>query len=215
MSSFAMLRDPFDDGVVDAVLWPQSYGGVTEADGRARIPCTQDYAGLWSAASWSLAWGQVAARVHPPAAGGGSLASVSVLVLTDVSGTNAGIIVDGAAGVLGLYLRDGWSDPGALFPAYDPVAHAWLRLREDGGTLYWEAATDGTTWTVLRSASSPDWVSDPSLSLLIEAHRDAGVDDVAEIEALNASRGGTLAPSDRAAPGLTPLVRTGPTLSGG
>ncbi len=31
---------------------------------------------------------------------------------------------------------------------YDPTQHAWWRMRESGGTLYWETAPDGHTWTV-------------------------------------------------------------------
>ncbi|MCX5201048.1 hypothetical protein OG897_06175 [Streptomyces sp. NBC_00237] len=215
MGSFALLRDSFGDGVVDPVLWPQSYGPVTEAGGRALIPCTQGYAALWSAAAWSLSWGQISARVDPPAPGGASLASVSLLVLTGTAGTNAGVIVDRAAGVLGLYLRTGWADAGALFPPYDAVAHAWLRLREDAGTLYWEAAPDGTTWSVLRSAPSPAWADHTDLSLLIEAHRDTGVDDVAGIASLNASRGGVLSAGTGAVAALGSHIRSGPTLSGG
>lgn len=35
---------------------------------------------------------------------------------------------------------------------YDPVAHAWLRFREAGGTLYWDVSPDGSSWTNLLSA---------------------------------------------------------------
>lgn len=35
---------------------------------------------------------------------------------------------------------------------YSPTAHAFWRMRESGGTLYWEAGPDGTTWTVLGQA---------------------------------------------------------------
>lgn len=35
--------------------------------------------------------------------------------------------------------------------SYDPIAHRWLRLREDSGTLYWETSPDGLNWTVQRS----------------------------------------------------------------
>src|SRR5262249_50071228 len=36
---------------------------------------------------------------------------------------------------------------------YDPTAHAWWRVRESGGTLFWETAPDGKTWSVQQQTS--------------------------------------------------------------
>ncbi|NUL09071.1 hypothetical protein [Streptomyces lunaelactis] len=210
-----MLRDTFDDGVVDPVLWSQSYGDPVEAGGRARVPCTTGYAAFRSASIYTLSWSQVALRAFPPAATGATTAALSVLVLSDVGGQDAGFIVDPAQNALGIYLRAGYADGGALFPAYDSVAHAWLRLREDAGSLYWEASPDGAAWTVLRTAASPAWVAQSNLSLLLESHRDAGSSDFAEVDNLNITRAGALAPPDRAAAGLSSLDRSTSTLSGG
>ncbi|MHC3392090.1 hypothetical protein ACLQ2E_21885 [Streptomyces lavendulocolor] len=215
MPGFGMLRDFFDDGVVDPVVWSQSYGDPVEAAGRARVPCTTGYAALRSASAYTLAWSQISLRVWPPAPGGASTAACSILVLSGVGGTDAGFLVDRAQSALGVYLRTGYADDGALFPAYDPVAHAWLRLREDAGSLYWEASPDGSAWSVLRTAPAPAWVSQPGLSLLLEAHRDAGVPDHAEFGSLNIARPGSVAATARAAAGPGPYARTGPTLSGG
>jgi hypothetical protein len=35
--------------------------------------------------------------------------------------------------------------------AYDAVAMRWLRIRESGGTLYWDTSPDGNTWTNQRT----------------------------------------------------------------
>jgi hypothetical protein len=192
-----MLRDDFGDGVVDPVLWPQSYGDPVEAGGRARVPCTPGFAAYRSASAYTLAWSQVALRVWPPAPGGATTAACSILVLSGTGGTDAGFLIDRAQGALGVYLRVGYTDPGALFPAYDPVAHAWLRLREAAGALHWEASPDGATWTVLRTAAAPAWTAQSTLSLLLEAHRDAGVDDFAEFDQLNITRPGSASASSR------------------
>ncbi|MFI6103164.1 hypothetical protein [Streptomyces sp. NPDC051310] len=215
MPGFGMLRDNFDDGVVDPVLWPQSYGDPMEAGGRARVPCTTGYAAYRSASAYTLTWSQISLRVWPPAPGGATTAACSILVLSGTGGTDAGFLVDRAQGALGVYLRVGYADPGAVFPAYDPVAHAWLRLREDAGLLYWEASPDGVTWSVLRTAAAPVWTAQPDLSLLLEAHRDAGTPDHAEFGSLNITRPGTVTPSLRTTAGPGPFTRTGPTLSGG
>lgn len=209
-----MLQDDFD-GVLDPVVWSQSYGDPVAAGGRLRVPCTTGYAGARTASTWTLAWSQVAARVFPPAAGGASSAACSLLVLTDTGGTDAGFLIDPAQGALGLYLRVGYADAGALFPAYDPVAHAWLRLRETGGSLLWEAAPDGSTWSVLRTEASPAWAAHTDLSLLYEAHRDAGVDDVAELASLNVVRPGGCAPLQRGLAGPGPYPRTTSSVRGG
>ena len=215
MPGFGMLVDDFGDNVRDPVLWSQSYGDPVEAGGRARIPCTTGYAAYRSASVYSLAWAQVAARVYPPAASGASTAAMSFLVLSGTGGTDAGFLIDAAQTAMGLYLRVGYADGGALFLTYDPVAHAFLRLREDGGTLHWETSADGVAWTVRRTAASPAWVSQSTLSLLIEAHRDAGADDFAEADQLNTARPGGLAHGARTGAGLSHLARTAPTLSGG
>jgi hypothetical protein len=214
MPGFGMLVDAFDDGTLDPTRWSQSYGDPVEQGGRLKVPCTTGYAGARTASIYTLEWSQVAARVYPPAAGGASTAAVSFLVLSDVGGTDAGFLVDRAQGAMGLYSRVGYADGAALFPTYDPVAHAWLRLREDAGTLYWEASPDGRTWTVLRTAASPAWVEHIDLSLLFEAHRDTGVDDFAELDSLNIVRSGRCAPLQRGLAGPGPNPRTTSTVKG-
>jgi len=211
---FGMLRDDFDDGVLDPVLWSQSYGDPVEAGGRLRVPCTTGYAGARTAGVYTLAWSQIAARVYPPTSGGALTAACSLLVLSDTGGTDAGFLVDPAQGAMGLYLRVGYADGGAVFPAYDPAAHAWLRLREDAGFLYWEASPDGASWVVLRTAASPAWAGHSDLSLLFEAHRDSGVDDFAELDSLNISRPGGLRSLQRGLAGPGPNPRTTTTLRG-
>lgn len=215
MPGLGMLQDRFDDAVVDPVLWSQSYGDVVESGGRARIPCTQGFAGYRSASVYSLSWSQVAMRVYPPDPGGAVTSGLSLLVLSDVSGTDAGFFVDRAQNAMGLYLRVGFADAGALFPAYDPTAHAWLKLREDAGSLFWESSPDGLTWTVLRTATTPAWAAQSTLSFLMESHRDSGTDNFAEVDNLNIARTGGLSGSDRPNAGPRALARTGSTLIGG
>ncbi|PAZ15679.1 hypothetical protein CLM62_12850 [Streptomyces sp. SA15] len=216
MPAFGMLTDDFNDGVLDPVKWSQSYGDPSEAGGRARVPCTTGYAGCRSASSYSLAWSQIALKVFPPAAGGGATsAAMSVLVLSDVGGTDAGFIVDPAQAAIGLYLRVGYADGAAVFLTYSAIDHAWLRLREDAGTMRWETSVDGLTWTVRRTAASPAWVSQSNLSFLVEAHRDAGPSDFAEFDQFNIVRPARIGAPSRTGAGLSPLARTTSTLSGG
>jgi hypothetical protein len=182
------LKDAFT-GALDTGKWPNSYGDATAAGGRGRIPCNVGgFAGLRSATTYTLAGSHFLVRAYPPAANGAGptdATALSLLVLSSTGGTDAGFIIDTAQGAMGLYSRVGYADGGALFPPYDPVAHAWLRLRETGGTLLWEASPDSSTWTVLRSSASPAWTAAANLSLLLESTRTAGTNNVAEVDNVN------------------------------
>ena len=185
MPSFAELVDDFEDGTLDAGLWSGSYGDPDEAGGRARIPCTTGYAGLKSASVYTLTGSGITIRLHAPAPDGATTAAASCLVLSAAGGTDAGFIVDSAQTAVGLYLREGYADGAAVFLTYSPVDHAWLRFREDAGTLYWDTSPDGADWTNRRTAATPAWAADSNLAFLIEGHRDAGASDFVEVDSVN------------------------------
>jgi hypothetical protein len=217
MPGFGLLTDTFDDGVRDAVLWSGSYGDVVEAGGRARVPCTSGYAAYATAPAYSLASGQVACRVYPPAAGGASSEALAeVLVLSGVGGTDAGFSLNAVTGLLKLLSRTGYADPSEVSLTYSPVDHAWVRLRESAGSLYWDTSTDGVTWTTRRTSASPAWVAaGTELELVLAGHRDSGVDDYSEFDNLNITRPGQCGPASRATGRLAPYPHTAASLKGG
>lgn len=192
MPTFAALTDDFEDGTLNTTLWSGSYGDPDEVGGRARIPCTTGFAGLKSASVYTLTAAGVTVRVYPPTPNGATAAAASVLVLTSVGGTDAGFIVDPAQNAIGLYLREGYADGGAVFLTYSATDHAWLRFREDAGTLYWDTSPDGIDWTNQRTAATPAWAADTDLAFLIEGHRDAGTPDFVEVDSVNAAPGQTV-----------------------
>lgn len=187
MPTFAELVDDFEDGVLDTGLWSGSYGDPDEVGGRARIPCTTGYAGLKSGSIYTLTGSGIAIRLHAPAPDGATTAAASCLVLSSTGGTDAGFIVDSAQTAVGLYLREGYADGAAVFLTYSAVDHAWLRFREDAGTLYWDTSPDGVDWTNRRTAATPAWAADSNLAFLIEGHRDAGTPDFVEVDSVNAA----------------------------
>lgn len=193
MALIGTLTDTFDDGTVDAVKWPNSYGPISETGGRARVTCDTGYTGFKSATGYTLTGSGFALRAWPPAAGGGTSAASSILILTTVGGTDAGFIIDAAQTALGIYLRSGYFDPAPVFLTYDPVAHAWLRLTESAGGVTWDTSPDGVTWTTRRTAATPAWAADTDLAFVLEAHRDAGTNDFAEFDNLNIPPGQTAA----------------------
>lgn len=42
---------------------------------------------------------------------------------------------------------------------YDPTAHRWWRIREDGGTVFLETSPDGATFTTRGMVSTPSWAA--------------------------------------------------------
>lgn len=187
------LTDDFSDGSVDLVKWPDSYepGGYTETGGRARVACNTDYNAYASAEGYRLRESSVHVRVWPPAAGGASTeAWTQVLIQTQTLGTDAIFEVSALSGNLIMASRVGYSDAGQVAIPYDSSAHAWLRIRETDGQLFWDTSPDGTTWTNRRTATSPSWVGDTTLQVQLIAHRSDGTDDVAEFDSFNVTPGG-------------------------
>lgn len=187
MPTFNELTDDFEDGTLDTTLWSGSYGDPDEVGGRARIPCTTGFAGLKSASIYTLTSAGITVRIYPPTPSGATAAAASVLVLTSTGGTDGGFIVDPAQNAIGLYLREGYADGGAVFLTYSAVDHAWLRFRETAGTVYWDTSPDGVDWTNQRTATTPAWAAATDLAFLIEGHRDAGTADFVEVDSVNAA----------------------------
>jgi hypothetical protein len=211
------LVDDFNDNSTDTALWPSNYGTVTETGGRARVDCdVAQWSAYKSAAVYRLAESSISCRIWPPSVGGATdTAYASLLVTSATPGTDVGALVDvvsyGAGAYLGLFTRVGFSDPGAVYLPYDSDAHAWIRISESAGTVTWETAPDGSTWTVRRTADSPTWVSDTDLTLILEAHRGSGTDDYAEYDSVNVS---TVAGTAAAALGFTAAASGVRTVAG-
>lgn len=53
------------------------------------------------------------------------------------------------------------------FPTYSAIDHSWWRLRESAGTVYWDTAPDGVTWTNRFSIAS-SWTPN-NITVHIEA----------------------------------------------
>lgn len=183
---FAALRDDFADSTDDEARWPDSYGTISENGGEAIVSSTSDYAGYASATAYRLAESAVFCRVTPAPAGTAGEAWTQVLVTTANMGTDAIVEVDAVHGLLSFSARAGYYDPDRVSLPYDPIAHAWVRIRASGDTLLWETAPDGAVWTVQRSSPAPAWVLDGTpLQVQLTTHRDAGAPGEARFAAFN------------------------------
>ncbi|MFI8294432.1 LamG-like jellyroll fold domain-containing protein [Streptomyces nigra] len=184
-----MLGDDFDDNRVSSTLWPNSYGGVSEVGGRARIPMPAgSSAGYQSAREWTLVASKLTAKLATvPAAGGSSSAFCSMYINSTTSGTRLGWRYNALTGVLSAESQTGFFDGSAVSFTYSPFSHMWLRIRESGGTVFFETSSTGATWTVRRSLATPAWVTSQTVAVEITGARTGGVTDFAEWDFVGAT----------------------------
>lgn len=169
------LTDDFDDGAVDPVKWPNNYntgsGGLpTETGGRARVPCDTGFAAYASDNTYTLQDSYAFVHAFPPPSTGMTEAYCQLLVLSGTPGTQAIFQIDTASSLVLMTLHVGFVDEGGSSIPYDAAEHAWIRIRETAGTLYWDTSPDGRDWTNQHSDASPAWVSDTDLELQLLAH---------------------------------------------
>ncbi|WP_369274507.1 hypothetical protein AB5J55_35320 [Streptomyces sp. R11] len=187
MPSLSTLVDNFNDNVIGP-NWGNSYGGVTETGGKARVPCTTGFAGYQTAYSWTLAGASLFVKVTTvPTAGAATECYCGMLVNSGTDGTRIGFTIKAVGSLLRMQSDTGYFDGAAVEIAYNPTTHAYLRLREDGTNVYWDTSPDGTTWTNRRTLATPAWVTAgiDTCALDMSSHRDAGADDFAEYDNFN------------------------------
>lgn len=172
---FADLTDDFDDNVVDPVKWPDNYnsgpGGLpTETGGRARVPSDTGFAAYASEPIYQLESSYTFVQAFPPPGTGMIEAYSQLLIVSNVAGTQAVFQIDAASSIVLMTVHVGFVDEGGRTIPYDRAQHAWIRIREDAGVLYWDTAPDGRTWTTQHSDTAPAWVSDNDLQVQLLAH---------------------------------------------
>lgn len=187
----SQLGDDFDDNRVNTTLWPNNYGGATEAGGRMRLPTTPGVAsGYQTAREWTMTGNKLTAKlVTLPAVGGSSSASTALWVNSTVAGTRVGWRYDAVAGTVSAQAQVGSTDGSAVTLTYSAIDHVWLRVRESGGTLYWESSGDGWDWDIRRtkSTSSLSWDISQPVAVEFTATRTGGSADVTEWDLVGAT----------------------------
>ncbi|TXS36921.1 LamG domain-containing protein [Streptomyces sp. OR43] len=181
----AMLTDTFDDGTLDSSLWTAS-GGSAEVNGRLRQPVASGaVARLTSARSWVLAGSQSTVKlVTVPAGGGSSSMSVNWYLNSNTVGTRMRWSYNGLTNQLRPTSETAGVDAGGLWFDYSPSEHAWLRIRESSGTVYFETSGDGWDWAVQRTVTTPAWVGTEQVQMDFVATRTGGTADVIEWDLL-------------------------------
>lgn len=173
----AMLGDDFDDGRVDTSRWPTNVGPAIETSlGYLRIPMAPGVdTNFTSARTWKLTGSKLAAKLCTvPAVNGSSNVAASMWITSTTSGTRLGWRYDALTGVLAAMNQVGFADATPTNLAYSAIDHAWLRVREAAGTVYWETSGDGWDWTVRRTLATPAWVGSQTQAVDFPTTRTGG-----------------------------------------
>ena len=180
MAKASTLFDNFNDDTLDTAKWsavatPTPVAQrIREANGRVEITPASgvsgtNYAYYQSATTYDLtgsyALVEVVRALH-------QVPSTTTFLSARIDGSNEIYIeirggrVNASADV---------AAAGTLYASvpYDPRAHRWLRLREQGGVTYWETSADNVTYVVLASAANP--ITEAALTLAIGAGTQAAV----------------------------------------
>jgi hypothetical protein len=183
----AMLGDDFDDNRVNTTLWPNNYGGATEVGGRARIPLTPGASAAYQTArEWRLTGSTLTAKlVTLPRANGSTTAVASMWVNSTTAGTRLGWRYNAVTGQLSAESQTAFADGAAVTLTYSAIDHVWLRVRESGGTVYWETSGDGFGWTVRRTLATPAWVAQ-TVAVEFPTARTGGTADYVEWDLVGA-----------------------------
>ncbi|WP_432130635.1 hypothetical protein [Streptomyces tendae] len=188
MPLLTTLQDNFNDGVIGP-NWGDSYGGVTETGGQARVPLVAGaYAGYQTGRAWTLAGASIYLKTPVlPAASTGTDVGVHFMITSPVEGTAIGFKINRVTAKLRMQSNVDYFDAAAVEITYDATNHLWLRLREDGTNVYWDTSPNGSTWTNRRTLATPAWITAAVDTCAVDlfCFRDAGVTDFAAYDNVN------------------------------
>lgn len=132
----------------DTSKWGGWGGNVSVVSGQLNITCTSSYLNLQSVQQYTLRDSIMTVEiVQLPNLGTGT---TSLYFKAIVDGSND-VGIDWQGGVMeAFYTVAGVRNNTSI--TYNATAHRIWRIRESGGTLYWEASSTGSSWTSLRAS---------------------------------------------------------------
>lgn len=160
----ATLVDNFDDNSTNTTLWT-AFGSVTEASSSlnmATIAAGGTYSGYTSKATYDLTGSS--AFIQVVNAGNQTFASLEVFPINIYLDGNNKLFWYINGGSITAFKKDATVQTNLASTTYNSAVHKWFRIRESGGTIFWDYSTDGITWTNFTSST----VSFALTSLLVE-----------------------------------------------
>lgn len=168
MAIVASLQDNFNDNSTDTTKWPNAYSSsssYSETGGQLVITLANaiagsNYAGYNTSPNTYDLTGNFAMVQIPTVPSG---ANCQVLLKLDAgSGNTLYFQINNTT--LAAVKVVASSQSNVATTTYNSTNHQWLRIRESGGTTFWDTSADGKVWTNFTSVANPITVT----SLMVE-----------------------------------------------
>lgn len=163
MASVATLVDKWDAGFTEGVTWTATplagfsvdTSKVTAAAGGISVAHTTaiQYNGLQSVAGYDFTGSSASVQVNDY--GNQALVSHQVQYGADVDANNRLYFIAAANNLSAWRAVAAAATQVGSQVALSLTAHRWLRLRESGGTTFWDTSFDGRVWTNQWSLANP------------------------------------------------------------
>lgn len=160
MALIGTLTDDFNDNSLDPAKWTGSYGTVAETNNQAEISCTAGYSGFISNGLYDLTGSYMFAEITRPSIGIGTTQAYFQLN----QDSNNGLIMVLESTNLTMRVRTAGSNSDTSI-TYDATAHKWWRIRESGGSAYFDTSPNGVDWTNQRTVSTPAFATSVAVDL--------------------------------------------------
>ncbi len=153
------LSDNFNDNSLDTGKWGpyNNNGSVTETNNRLQIAITPStigaYAGVYSVDSYNLQGSFVEVNIQQGATPGCDTL-IGIRNSTAPYGTDLLWISNPSDGGVHAVIRDAYDWVTSTFVSVSLGSNFYVRIRESGGTVYWDYSTDGrSSWTNAKSSA--------------------------------------------------------------
>lgn len=151
------LVDLFGGAALDTTVWnnssPQPDVALDTSLDRVQIAC-QAYYPIFSAnGPYDAVGSSLFARVTPAPVGAGTTQTIMRIA---VDSSNRVTYYSDGGGILTARVTNAGVNTDVVIGTFDPYNHAWWRLREASGTIFFDTAPDGWTWTQ-RASIAHTW----------------------------------------------------------
>ena len=153
----AVLLDAFTNNSFDTALWTrvETTGTVVEQNNRLEFIYSTGYPGtayVDSVSTVNVTGDEVYLKLEVVP----NSATYFRLALVDASGDGWAWRINRVSNTMQAQTISGnvYSDV-TVYTDFAVATHVWLRLREAGGTIFWDFSTDGTSFTNRQSTAKP------------------------------------------------------------
>lgn len=154
LPKLAVLTDTFE--LLDLGKWEKhnegTAGDIAVSGGVVNLKATGDYSILRTAGSYDLTDSAFVVQMNPGDITGVAGREVSIEVFA-ASNQRYGLAFL-STGDLYIYRYESGSQTFQASATYNPTSMNWLRIRESGGTVYWDRSPNGVTWTNMTTRTA-------------------------------------------------------------